>query len=196
MQMDSGPNTTDDSSTVPKTLLTDPATRCGEALRAVSVGWRKTLLGSLLSIATGVMLVVSWPSLGNLWWLVFFAFVPMLVAQYRFMPRRLAGLPVGLAFGCYWAGGLEMASAPVGIWPVIGATIVIGLLGWLIGAFDKRFAERTRYRWFAVQFALIWVGIDVLLDGNLFSGSMSWIAYRLWMLPRSCSPSVSLARRP
>ncbi len=175
--------------------MTDPATRCGEASRAVSVGWRKTLLGLLLSIATGIMLVVSWPSLGNLWRLVFFAFVPMLVAQYRFMRRRLTGLPVGTAFGCYWAGGLEMASAPVGIWPVIGAAIVIGLLGWLIGAFDKRFAERTRYRWFIVQFALIWVGIDVLLDGNLLSGSMSWIAYRLWMLPSLVQP-ISVVGTP
>ncbi|OBH35741.1 hypothetical protein A5692_11550 [Mycobacterium sp. E342] len=141
------------------------------------------------------MLVISWPSLGNVWWLVFFAFVPMLLAQYRFMPRRLIGLPVGVAFGGYWVGGFEMASAHVGIWPVIGATIVIGLLGWLIGAFDKRFAERTRYRWFIVQFPLVWVGIDVLLDGNLFSGSMSWIAYRLWTLPSLVQP-ISVVGTP
>jgi apolipoprotein N-acyltransferase len=156
---------------------------------------RKTLLGLLLAIISGVMLVVSWPTMGNLWPLVFIAFVPMFLAQYRFMPRRLTGLPVGVAFACYWFGGLQMASALVGMWPVIAVSIVIGLIGWLIGSFDKRFAERTRYRWFIVQFALIWVAIDLLVQGNLVTASMSWIAYRLWELPRLVQP-VSVVGTP
>jgi len=119
------------------------------------------------------MLIVSWPASGNLWPLVFIAFVPMFLAQFRFMPRRLTGLPVGVAFACYWFGGFQMASSLVGMWPVIALSIVIGLVGWLIGSFDKRFAERTRYRWFIVQFALIWVAIDLLVQGNLVTASMS-----------------------
>ncbi|MHB8894398.1 MAG: nitrilase-related carbon-nitrogen hydrolase [Candidatus Geothermincolia bacterium] len=152
-------------------------------------------MGLLLTLISGFMLIVSWPALGNLWPLVFIAFVPMFLAQYRFMPRRLSGLPVGVAFACYWFGGLQMASGLVGIWPVILAAIVIGLIGWLIGSFDRRFAERTRYRWFIVQFALIWVAIDLLVQRNLIIASMNWIAYRLWQLPRLVQP-VSVVGTP
>jgi apolipoprotein N-acyltransferase len=192
---DAGHASRSDLPSIPTTLPADPATRFGEAPRAVSGSAGKTLLGSLLAIISGAMLIVSWPALGNLWPLVFIAFVPMFLAQYRFMPRRLSGLPVGIAFGCYWFGGLQMASGLVGMWPVIISAIVIGLAGWLIGSFDRRFAERTRYCWFIVQFALIWVGIDLLLQSNLITASMNWIAYRLWELPRLVQP-VSIVGTP
>ncbi len=31
------------------------------------------------------MLIATWPSLGNLWWLIGIAFVPMYIAQYRLL---------------------------------------------------------------------------------------------------------------
>ena len=109
----------------------------------------EVMLGLLLSALSGVMLWVSWPHLGDLWWLIFIAFVPMLVAQYRLMPRRLVGLPFGAALGSYFAGGLWMGSGPVGPWALLIPGLVFGLLGWGIGSFDKRFSERTGYRWLA-----------------------------------------------
>ena len=38
-----------------------------------------------LSLLSAAMLIASWPSLGNLWWLIGIAFVPMYIAQYRLL---------------------------------------------------------------------------------------------------------------
>ena len=51
------------------------------------------LLGWALVIASMVMMCVLQREYGNLWPLAFVAVVPAIVAQYRFMPRKLSGLP-------------------------------------------------------------------------------------------------------
>jgi apolipoprotein N-acyltransferase len=52
-------------------------------------------IGALMGILSGGMLVLAFP-LFKIWPLVFIAFVPMLVAAHRIVPRKWAGLPMAL----------------------------------------------------------------------------------------------------
>ncbi len=60
-----------------------------------------------LSHLSAAMLTATWPSLGNLWWLIGIAFVPMYIAQYRLLPQRWSALAVMIAFAG-WSFGLWM----------------------------------------------------------------------------------------
>ena len=56
-------------------------------------------------------------------------------------------------------------------------------------------SERTGYRWFVVQFPLIWVTIDLLVQNNEILGTYSWIGYRLGAAPQLVQP-VSIVGTP
>lgn len=156
---------------------------------------RRIVGGILLSLLSGVALVVIWPSLGNLWWLSFVAFVPMYVAQYRLLPRRWGAVPVGVAFGAYYLALFLNATSVMSIGPILGIAAGAAVIGLLIGVFLRPFAERTGYRWFVVQLPLLWVSIDLLIQNNEIVGTYPWIAYRLAGAPQLVQP-VSIVGTP
>ena len=151
--------------------------------------------GLLLSALSAALLIVIWQSYGNLWWLTVVAFVPMYLAQYRFLPRRWSAIPVAMAFGAHYfaVGMLSSSVLPVGI--IVGTAAVSAAIGLVIGAFLRPFAERTGYRWFVVQFGLIWVAIDLAVQNNEIIGTYMWMAYRLADAPRLIAP-VSITGTP
>ena len=156
----------------------------------------KRIVGAAgLTLLSAVLLIVIWPSFGNLWWLTFVALVPMYVAQYRLLPRRWSAVPVAVAFGAYnFALFLQGASVMA-----LGSILALGagaaLVGLVIGVFQRPFTERTGYRWFVVQLPLIWVSIDLLIQNNEILGTYSWIAYRLASAPQLVQP-VSVTGSP
>jgi apolipoprotein N-acyltransferase len=153
------------------------------------------IAGLALSALSAVLLIVSWQSWGNLWWFTFVAFVPMYVAQYRFLPRRWSAIPVAMAFAAHYFA-VAMLSASVLPMPIIVATTAASaVIGLIIGIFLRPFAERTGYRWFVVQFGLIWVVIDLLVQNNEIIGTYMWMAYRLADAPRLIAP-VSITGTP
>ncbi len=158
-----------------------------------SAGVGRVLLGLALSALSAVMLFVMWNGRGNLWPLVFVAFVPMYVAQYRLLPRRFSAFAVAIAAFGYWVamwsfGGLGLAVT-------IGASLVIAVLWFVVGIFERPFTERTRYKWFLVQLPLLWVGAEVLGQANLLTGSNYLIAYRAASAPQLIQP-VSILSSP
>ena len=156
---------------------------------------RRAVGGILFALFSAVALIVVWPSLGNLWWLAFVAFVPMYVAQYRMLPRRWSAVPVGIAFAAYYFALFLHASSVLSIGPIIGIGVGAGILGLVIGMFLRPFAERTGYRWFVVQLPLIWVTIDLVIQNNEIFGTYPWIAYRLATVPQLVQP-ISIVGTP
>jgi len=156
---------------------------------------RRVLGGILLSLLSGAALILIWPSLGNLWWLSFVAFVPMYVAQYRLLPRRWSAVPVGVAFGAYYLALFLNATSVMAIGPILGIAAGAAVIGLTIGIFLRPFAERTDYRWFVVQLPLLWVSIDLLIQNNEIIGTYPWIAYRLADAPQLVQP-VSILGTP
>ncbi|SOX56594.1 Apolipoprotein N-acyltransferase, partial [Mycobacterium ahvazicum] len=148
-----------------------------------------------LSLSSAALLVIMWPSFGNLWWLCFIAFVPMYAAQYRVLPRRWSAVPVATAFAGYYLGLLMHIASALSVGVIIGGALAFGFIGLVVGVFLRPFAERTGYRWFVVQFGLLWVAIDLLLQDNEFDGTYLWIAYRLADLPQIVQP-ISITGAP
>lgn len=159
------------------------------------VGGRRILAGLALSLLSAVLLVVIWQPFGNLWWLTIVAFVPMYVAQYRVLPRRWSAVPVALAFTGYYLALWLLTASVISPGVIMAAVIGCGLVGFAIGAFLRPFAERTGYRWFVVQFPLIWVALDLLMQNNEILGTNSWIGYRLGGVPQLVQP-VSITGTP
>ncbi len=153
----------------------------------------RTVGGLALSVVSAVLLFVMWNGRGNLWPLVLVAFVPMYVAQYRILPRRLSAFALAIAACGYW---LAMWSFG-GLGPVvtIGGALAIAAVWLVVGIFERPFAERTRYRWFLVQLPLLWVGAEVLFQANLVTASNYFIAYRLAPAPQLIQP-VSIVSTP
>lgn len=155
----------------------------------------RLLGGVALSLLSAVLLVVIWQSFGNLWWLTVVAFVPMYVAQYRVLPRRWGAIAVGIAFAGYYLALWLLAASVLSVWVIVAAAAAFGFIGFIIGLFLRPFAERTGYRWFVVQFPLIWVTIDLLVQNNEIIGTYSWIGYRLSGVPQLVQP-VSILGTP
>lgn len=160
---------------------------------SAKVGVGRVLLGLALSALSAVMLFVMWNGRGNLWPLVFVAFVPMYVAQYRLLPRKFSAFAVAIAAFGYWVAMWSFG----GLGPIvtIGGALAIAALWFVVGIFERPFTERTRYKWFLVQLPLLWVGAEVLGQANLVTGSNYLIAYRAASVPQLIQP-VSILSSP
>ncbi|MBN2389777.1 MAG: hypothetical protein JXR84_03580 [Anaerolineae bacterium] len=62
--------------------------------------WQRILLGLALSAFSAGLLILAFPPF-NLWFLVWFSFVPYILAQYRVMPPKMASV-ASAAFNGLW----------------------------------------------------------------------------------------------
>lgn len=155
----------------------------------------RVVSGLALSLLSALMLALTGPATGDLWWLIFAAFVPMYIAQYRLLPRRWSAVAVSLAFAGHWLAVALLARSVVPAWAVALVVVVAAAVGLIVGLVLRPFAERTGYRWFVVQFGLVWVSLDLLIQDNEIIGSYMWLAYRLGDAPRLIQP-VSITSTP
>ena len=134
-------------------------------------------IGLALSILSGIMLTVSFAPY-NAWPLIFVAFLPVLLAQYRIMPAKHSSLASAvmiatwlyLYFGpSFFSGGIMLAL------PVLGF-----LMNWLSEKGLRKFHEDTRYRWFIINGVVNWVGFEIIR--TFIPGIATWgfVNYTLW----------------
>src|SRR2546423_6583118 len=152
---------------------------------------RRVVLGLALAVLTGVLGTLALPPFG-VWPLIWVAFVPMLVAQHRVMPRRWSGVAFGVGFATYLApqitpGFTEAKLSPFyQLFPVFAAA-AIAALAWR----SRAFHERTRYRWFVLATPVAWVAIDFLrlISGRADLGGTWWNpVYALYSIPSFLQP--------
>lgn len=164
-------------------------------VRNASTSATLTVLGFGLAILSAVMLFIMWAAFGNVWPLVFIAFVPVLVAMHRVLPRRWSPVALGIASFGYWlALGLQ-AGGVIPLAVIVAVSVLIGAIWCVLGIWERSFAQRTQYKWFIAQFAVLWVGIEIIFGGNLILGSNFWIAYRTASVPALIQP-VSFLSSP
>lgn len=161
-----------------------PAAAAAPAPRVRRSNW---LIGLALGILSALMLLFSQLKFGGIWPLALVGLVPAIVAQYRYLPRKLAGIPIGLAFfGVY--GGFASMSVQIAGATAWAIAVAFGLVGVLIGAFDRKLSERTGYRWFLLQLPITWVAFDMLYEDNLILGGEGEFSSALAFVPTLIQP--------
>jgi apolipoprotein N-acyltransferase len=118
------------------------------------------VLGIVLSVLSGVMLLLAFPPYG-LWPLAWFAFVPGIFAQYRLFPRKYASLASGI-YLLVWLGPYMSRLFGTQFGPFFTYLgVLIAILAYFMNT-ERAFIERTGYRWMVVQGILGWVGFEMV----------------------------------
>jgi apolipoprotein N-acyltransferase len=99
----------------------------------------------------------------NVWPLAFFAFVPTFLAEYHFLPRRWSGWGGAISVGGWLAIFLTAAfGGGKYTWMFLAIAMLVGLFGILSLPAVRRFHERTQFRWFILQGALDYAGLEMI----------------------------------
>lgn len=148
---------------------------------------RRVAWGLLLSALSAGLLVLAFPPF-NLWFLVWFSFLPYIVAQYRIMPPKMASL-ASATFNGLWLWGY--------LGPVFGGTgnfmaylpLMVAGISLLTDSGSRRFHERTGFRWFVPQGLVSWVGIELIRIFIPIAGTWGFVAYTLHSQPWLLQPA-------
>jgi apolipoprotein N-acyltransferase len=146
----------------------------------------RIVAGLALSAASALMLHFSFPPYG-LWPLAVVGFVPMLVAKYRVMPARLSSLAPAVAIGGWFALWMLPVFGGSGSW-MSWIPLGIFLLSFLLDRGDRAFHERTGWRWFVVEGAVAWLGIEMVRSLVPVMGTWGFIGYPMSGLPWLIQP--------
>jgi apolipoprotein N-acyltransferase len=137
--------------------ITQPKTASHTEIQA---GVWKFILGMLLSVLSGLLLLLSFPPYG-LWPLAWVALVPAIFAQYRLLPlkwsRLAGGLYVLLWLGPYLARLFGTQFGP--FFTYLG--VLIAIFSFFFSS-DRKFHEVTNFRWFVLMGMFGWVGIEMI----------------------------------
>lgn len=115
-----------------------------------------------VSALTAVMLILAFHPY-NAWYLAFFAFVPMQVAQNRILPRKWAGVAPAIGVGGWlyvFLTTMFEGSYTGRIIQIVVLAIILVQLFTVPGV--RRFHEQTRYRWFVLQGVADWMGSEMI----------------------------------
>jgi len=148
--------------------------------------WKRVLAGLGLSLLSAAAFTLAFPPYG-VWPLIFVGLVPMVLAQHRVMPPRVASLAYGLAIGGFFAGyfGPMFQGGP---WFMQALPLFIGLFAAFISVRDRAFHRRTGYRWLVLQGSAVWVGIEMIRGLIPTVGTWGFAAYALYGQPWLIQP--------
>ncbi len=137
-------------------------------------------IGLALAALSAAMLVLAFPP-HSLWPLIWVAFVPLLLAQYRVLPPRWAALAPAVAYGG-WMGVYftQIFGLGRGAWYMQAWPLIVAGLAFVMGRGDRPFHERTGYRWFVVQGAVAWIGLEMIRGFVPALGTWAFVGYPLW----------------
>lgn len=136
-------------------------------------------LGCALAVLTGALATLSFAPY-DAWWLVWFAFVPMIVAQYRVLPARWSSLGPAIGVGGFvfgYVGGAFLLQ-PVRTFGIFGVDLLIALVNYalalgIIAALDQRRHFEAPVRVESRQ-ALGWCALAFGATGVWTCASLMW----------------------
>jgi apolipoprotein N-acyltransferase len=152
----------------------------------------RILLGTGLSLLSAGMLLLSQPPYG-IWPLAFLGFVPVLVAQHRILPPRLSSLAQAIAIGLFLGTLIPQifGEFAAGIWFFRWLFLIVGTIVFFTELGTRAMNQATGYRWFVLQGALVWVGIEMIRNLIPSIGTGGFIGYAYYRSPWLIQP-VSL----
>ncbi len=138
-------------------------------------------LGLALAALSAGVLMLAFPPY-DLWPLIGVAFVPMLLAQYRVMPRRWSSLAPAVAIGA-WMGLFFTKMFGLGgggAWYMRALPLLIGGFTLLTERGNRPFHEHTGYRWFVPHGVVAWVGFEMIRGFIPFMATWAFVGNTLW----------------
>jgi apolipoprotein N-acyltransferase len=142
--------------------------------------------GLALAGLSGLLLTLAFPPY-DLWPLAWIGFVPAVVAQHRIMPPRLSGLAYGAGFGAYFWGYYGPMFAGT-VWFMEWLPVFVLVIATVLSGGDRAFHERTGYRWFVLNGAVVWVGIEAIRGFLPMIGTGGFVAYTMYAQPWFIQP--------
>ena len=135
----------------------------------------RVILGLILAGLSAALLTLSFPPYG-LWPLAWVGFVPMIVAQYRILPEPISSLASAVGIGGFFWGYFGAAFRGA-VWYMRWLPALIAIAVFFASSRDRRFHERTNYRFFLLQPAVVWVGIEFIRGSIPSVGTWGVLAY-------------------
>jgi apolipoprotein N-acyltransferase len=149
------------------------------------------VFGLALAALSALLVTLAFPPFG-VWWLIFVAWVPMLIAQHHVLPRRWSGLAIGIGIGGYAAGYLiGVLQQPGGgafAWWMFCIPLAAGLLAGFGSIRDRPIQEATGYVRFVIGFPLLWAAAEFLRGLAPGIGTQGYLAYALYREPWLLQP--------
>lgn len=147
------------------------------------------MAGLALSALSAGLLLLALPPYGC-WPLAIVGLAPALLAQHRILPPRLSGLGIAVAVGGFFALYFaDLLSGLPGIaWPFRLIPLFLLLLLPITESGDRAFHARTRYRWFVLHGAVVWVGIEAIRGLTPFIGTGAFLGYAFAGVPWLIQP--------
>lgn len=146
----------------------------------------RVILGLILAGLSAALLTLSFPPYG-LWPLAWVGFVPMIVAQYRILPEPISSLASAVGIGGFFWGYFGAAFRGA-VWYMRWLPALIAIAVFFASSRDRRFHERTNYRFFVLQPAVVWVGIEFIRGSMLRDGALTGRTIRWRTLEKPASP--------
>jgi len=159
--------------------------KCGMEVRQKNI-WGRIGIGVLLSGVSAAFLTLSFPPY-SLWPLIWVAFIPMLVAQFRVLPPRISSLASAIAIGGWLGTYLTPIFAGSGL-TITWLPLLVAVISYLTDHGVRAFHERTGYCWFVSCGALNWVGFEMLRGFIPIMGTWGFVANTLYGQPWLIQP--------
>jgi apolipoprotein N-acyltransferase len=148
----------------------------------------RILIGAALGLVSAGMLILAFPPY-NVWPLIFVAFLPMLLADYRVLPMRFAGLGSGIGIGMWLLVYLTMIfGLSADTWFMQGIAVLVGVISIASGKGLRRFHEHTHYRWFVLSGIASTVGIEMLRSFIPIIATHAFVGHTLHTQPWLIQP--------
>lgn len=148
--------------------------------------WLRLGVGVLLSTLSAVLLTLSFPPY-SLWPLIWVAFIPMLLAQFRVLPPKVSSLASAIAIGGWLGAYLTPIFAGSGL-TITWLPLLIAVISYLADSGVRAFHECTGYRWFVPYGALNWVGFEMIRGFIPIMGTWGFVANTLYSQPWLIQP--------
>jgi apolipoprotein N-acyltransferase len=149
----------------------------------------RILIGVALGLTSAVMLILAFPPY-NVWPLIFVAYMPMLLADYRVLPHRFAGLGSGIGIGGWLLVYLSMIfGLEASTWFMQAFAVLVGVFAFSGGRANRLFHLRTGYRWFVPFGVVNTVGIEMLRGFVPILATHAFVGHTLHTQPWLIQPA-------
>ena len=154
--------------------------------------YTRTILGLILSTISAGLLMLAFPPF-NLWFLVWFSFIPYILAEHRVMPNKISSLAPAVFIGLFFTGyNWQLFQKWFGFEIFLVFFLVLSVFIFLILIGSRRFHKCTHFRWFVIDAVVGWVGFEMIRNLIPFWGSWGFVAYTLHSQPWLIQPASIL----